>query len=173
MVAGPRAVVRRERNYWGPNTPFIFLVASAPLIIIPYRQVPSPMFIPKRRSQQGVVGSRAMTTLSLLLETLPFIGPTSSLLVNYIPHDQYVTSGCRISRPLGHTFLTLTFYTIIIGSLGSSSLCSVVPRNPFYNTLFHALLTGYAVPSFLLPNYLLNLIYHNSKFIVFIVLTLN
>ena len=58
-----------------------------------YKALTSPMFLPKRRSQRGVVGSRAVTTLSLLLETLPFIGPTSSLLVNYIPRDRYVTSG--------------------------------------------------------------------------------
>ena len=142
-------------NYWGPNTLFIFLVASVPLIIVHYQQFPSPMFVvPKRRSQ------RAMTTLSLLLEIPPFIGPTSSLLVNNISHDRYVTSSCRISRPLIHTFLTLTFYPIIIGSAGPSSLCSIVPHNPFTNTLFHALLIGSAVPSSRL--YLLNLIYHNS-----------
>ena len=134
VVNGPRAVIRGARhvdvpgsylvsNYWGPNIPFIF---------VPYWQVPSLMFVPKRRSQRGVVGSRAVTTLSLLLETLPFIGPTSSLLVNYIPRDRYVTSCCRISHPLVHTFLTLTFYTIIIGSLGPSSLHSVVSHNPFY-----------------------------------------
>ena len=138
VVAGHRAVVRGAwdvdvpalclmSNYWGPNTPFIFLVASVPLIIIPYRKGPSPMFVPKRRSQRGVVSSRAVTTLSLLLETLPFTGPTSSLLVNYIPRDRHVTSGCRISRPLVHTFLTLTFYTIIIGSVVPSSLRPVVP----------------------------------------------
>ena len=74
-------------NYLRPNTSFIFLVASVPLIIVPYWLVPSPMFVPKRRSQRGVVGSRAVTTLSLLLKTPPFIGPTSSLLVNYIPRD--------------------------------------------------------------------------------------
>ena len=103
MVVGHRTAVHRARdvdvpgpylvsNYWGINTPFIFLVAFVPLIIVPYWQVPSPMFVPKRRSQQGVVGSRAITTLSLLLEIPPFIGPTTSLLVNYIPHDRYVTS---------------------------------------------------------------------------------
>ena len=82
-LEGPVAQQRRPRardvkvpgsylvsNYWGPNTPFIFLVASIPLIIIPYQQVPSPMFVPKR-SWRGVVGSRAVTTLSLLLESLP------------------------------------------------------------------------------------------------------
>ena len=142
VVASPRAVVGGARdidvpgsylvlNYWGPNTPFIFLVATVSLIVVPYQQVPSPMFVPKR-SQLGVVGSRAMITLSLLLKTPPLIGPTNSPLVNYIPRDRYVTSGCRISRPLVHTFLTLIFYAIIIGSLGPSSLHSVVPRNPFY-----------------------------------------
>ena len=145
MVAGPRAVVRRAGdivgpasclvlNYWGPNTPFIFLVASVPLITVPYWQVPSPMFVPKRRSQQGVVGSRAVTNLSLLLETLPFIGPTSSLLVNYIPRDRHVTSGCRISGPLVHTYLTFTFYTIIIGSLVPSSCDESVSRGRMTGT---------------------------------------
>ena len=95
VIAGPRTVAHGTGmsiswarplvlspwvlHYWGPNTSSIFLVASVPLIIVPYWLVPSPMFIPKRRSQRGVVGSRAVTTLSLLLETLPFIGPTSSI----------------------------------------------------------------------------------------------
>ena len=58
VVAGPRAVIRGAgdvvipasclvSNHWGPNTPLIFLVASVPLIIVPYRQVPSPMFAPR------------------------------------------------------------------------------------------------------------------------------
>ena len=50
-----------------------------------YWLVPSPMFVPKR-SQRGVVGS----TLSLLLETPPFIGPTCSLFVNYISCDSHI-----------------------------------------------------------------------------------
>ena len=140
VVAGHRAVVRGAgdidvpalclvSNHWGPNTPFIFLAASVPLIIIPYLKGPSPMFVPKRRSQRGVVSSRAVTTLSLLLKTLPFIGPTSFLLVNYIPRDRHVTSGCRKSRPLVHTFLTLTFYTIVIGSLGPSARRPFVPSS--------------------------------------------
>ena len=101
-------------NYWGP-TSFISLIASVPLIIIPYWLVPSPMFVPKRRSQRGVVGSRAVMTLSLLTETPPFIGPTGSLLVNCITRDRYVTSGFYTS------------YTIIIGSLVPSSLRPFVP----------------------------------------------
>ena len=116
VVVGPRTIVPGARdvdapgsylvsNNWGPNTPFIFSVTSVPLIIVPYRQVPSPMFVPKRRSQRGVVGSRAVTTLSLLLETLPFIDPTSSLLVNYIPCDRYVTSGVGYLVPLYIHFL--------------------------------------------------------------------
>ena len=100
VLAGPRTVAHRAgdvdipgscshalawvSNYWGPNTSFIFLVASLSLITVPYW-----LFVPKRRSQRDVVGSRAVMTLSLL----PFIGPTSSLLANYIPRDQYVTSG--------------------------------------------------------------------------------
>ena len=97
---------------------------------------------------RGVVGSRAVTTPILLLKTLPFIGPTS---------------GCRISRPLVHTFLTLTFYTIIIGSLGASSLLSIVPRNPFYkyviSCITHRIRRPF-VPSSHRPDYLINLIYH-------------
>ena len=77
VIAGPRTAIHGATdvdvpglylvsNYWGPNTPFIFLVASVLLIIVPYRLVPSPMFFPKRRSQRGVVGSRATMTLILL-----------------------------------------------------------------------------------------------------------
>ena len=49
-------------GYWGPNTSLLPLVASVPLIIVSYCLVPRPMFVPKRRSQQGVVGSRAVMT---------------------------------------------------------------------------------------------------------------
>ena len=79
-------------NYWGPNISFISLITSVPLIIVPYWLVPSPMFVPERRSQRGVVGLRAVMTLSLLLETPPFIGLNHSLLVNNITCDHYVTS---------------------------------------------------------------------------------
>ena len=74
-------------------------VVSIPLIIVPYHLVPRPMFVPKRRSQQGVVDSRSVTTLSLLLETLPFIVPNSLSLDNYISRDQYVTSGMGFLVP--------------------------------------------------------------------------
>ena len=67
---------------------YFLLLVSVPLIIGPYRLVPRPMFVPKRRSQKGVGDSRAVTTLSLLLETPPFIGPSSLSLDNYISRDQ-------------------------------------------------------------------------------------
>ena len=134
-------------NYWGPNPFFIFSVTSFPLIIVHYWLVPSPMFVPKTRNQRGVVGSRAVTTLSLLLETPPFIGPTSSLLVNCITSDQYVTSGAGYLVPSYMHFRHKLFYTIIIGSRIRSYLRPVVPHAPYTNTLFHALLIGFSIPS--------------------------
>ena len=53
----------------GPILLYFLSLVSVPLIIVPYRLVPRPMFVPKRRSQQGVVDSRAVTTMRLLLET--------------------------------------------------------------------------------------------------------
>ena len=68
----------------GPILLYFLLLVSVPLIIGPYRLVPRPMFVPKRRSQQGIVESRTITTLILLLETSPFIGPNTLSLDNYI-----------------------------------------------------------------------------------------
>ena len=67
---------------------FTFLSRFRSPYLVPYCLVPRPMFVPKRRSQQGVVGSRAVMTLSLLLETPPFIGPKLLSLDNYISRDQ-------------------------------------------------------------------------------------
>ena len=73
VLAGPRTVAQRAGDVDIPGSSsralalgvellgaFIFLVASLPLIIVPYWLVPSPMFVPKRKSQWGVVGSRAV-----------------------------------------------------------------------------------------------------------------
>ena len=123
-------------GYWGPNTSLISLVTFVPLIIVPYWLVPRPMFVPKRRSQQGVVGLRAVTTLSLLLETSRFIGPTHSLLVNYISRDQYVTSCAGFLVPSYMHFRHILFYTsyiIIIGFLVPSSF---VPLSLYTNPIF-------------------------------------
>ena len=107
------------------------------------------MFVPRRRSQQGVVDSRTVTTLSLLLETSPFIGPNSLSLDNYISRDQYVTSGAG-SCLVVHTFSTFyTFFTLIIGFLVPSSF---VPLSLYTNTIFSTLLIGFFVPSSLLPS---------------------
>ena len=78
---------------------YFLLLVSVSLIIVLQRLVPRPMFVPKRRSQRGVVDSRAITTLSLLLETPPFIGPNSLSLDNYISRDQYVTSDAGFLIP--------------------------------------------------------------------------
>ena len=63
----------------GPNScfiPFDLLSSRFPCLYAPCI-VPSSMFSsPKRRSQQGVVVSRVCTTLTLLSQTWPFIGPT-------------------------------------------------------------------------------------------------
>ena len=83
----------------GPILLYFLLLVSVPIILGPYRVVPRPMFVPKRRSQQGVVDSRVVTTLSLLLETPPFKGPNSLSLDNYISRDQYVTSGAGFLVP--------------------------------------------------------------------------
>ena len=142
-------------NYWGPNNPFIFLVASVPLIIVPYWLVPSPLFVPKRRSQRGVAGSRALTTLSLLLETPPFIAPTSSLLVNYTPLTDTSLPVWYISSP--HTcifdnfqqFLILHNYHRVTCSIVPSSLCPLCP--PIQIHYFILLLIGSLVPLSLRP----------------------
>ena len=92
----------RRRASGGPILLYFLLLFSVPIILGPYRLVPRPIFFPKRRSQQGVVESRAVTTLSLLLETPPFIGPNSLSLDNYMSPIRHFR--CGISRPVVHTF---------------------------------------------------------------------
>ena len=86
-----------SRATGAPILLYFLLLVSVPIILGPYRLVPRPMFVPKRRSQQGVVNSRAVTTF--LLETPPFIGPNSLSLDNYISCDQYITSGAGFLVP--------------------------------------------------------------------------
>ena len=62
--ARPLVVLPWASNYWGPNTSFIFLVASVPLIIVP-----------KRRSQRSVVGSKAVTTLIFCSKLRDILSP--------------------------------------------------------------------------------------------------
>ena len=72
---------------------FPFPLSSSPRV-----WSPGPCSSP-REEKQGVVASRAVTTLSLLLETMPFIGPNSLSLDNYISRNQYVTSGAGLLVP--------------------------------------------------------------------------
>ena len=117
----------------GPILLYFLSLVSVPLIIVPYRLVPRPMFVPKRRSQQGVVDSRAVTTMSLLLETPPFIGPNSLSLDNYISRDQYITSGVgflvssymRFQHCLFYTSFTLIIVFLVPSSFVPSSLYTI------------------------------------------------
>ena len=68
----------------GPNTSLLSFTHFCSPYHRPLVSGPQAHFVPKRRSQRGVVDSRAITTLSLLLEFPPFIGPNSlSLDITY------------------------------------------------------------------------------------------
>ena len=51
----------------GPILLYFLSLVSVPLIIVPYRLVPRPMFVPKRGNQQGVVDSRVYCSKLRLL----------------------------------------------------------------------------------------------------------
>ena len=53
-----------------------FLFIIVPFLVGPLSLPKSHVSFPKRRSQRGVVVSRALATLVLLPQTWPFIGPT-------------------------------------------------------------------------------------------------
>ena len=55
---------------------FLFIIVPIPFLVGPFVSSRIPCFVPKRRSQRGVVVSRAKATLALLPQTWPFIGPT-------------------------------------------------------------------------------------------------
>ena len=55
---------------------FLFIIVPIPFLVGPFVLSRIPCFVPKRRSQRGVVVSRAYATLALFPQTWPFIGPT-------------------------------------------------------------------------------------------------
>ena len=96
-----------------------------------------PMFVPRRRSQQGVRDSRAVTTLSLL--------------DNCISRDQYFR--CGISLPVVHTFSTLAILHIFHTYNRVSRpvvLCPVVPLYKYH--IKHITHSSSRCPSSLVPS---------------------
>ena len=71
---------------WRPTTGGLtctllyFLFRLVPLLSSPLSWSQVPSFVPKWRSQQGVVSLRVWKTLIFLLKTPPFIGPAMSLI---------------------------------------------------------------------------------------------
>ena len=122
--ARPLVVLPWASNYWGPNTSFIFLVASVPLIIVP-----------KRRSQRSVVGSKAVTTLIFCSKLRDILSPHTcifTIIIESLDLSSHCTFVPRaplykyIISCITHRF-RCTFVPLYLRSVVPSSRCTFVP----------------------------------------------
>ena len=83
----------------GPILLYFLLLVSVPLIIGPYHLVPRPMFVPKRRSQQGVVVSFIARNSAFYRPKLALIGQLHIMCpirhfrcgINYFTHLSHLS----------------------------------------------------------------------------------